>query len=452
VHFGPDAPTPRRPDVIVAGGGLAGCEAAWQLAERGRRVSLIEMRPIQRTPAHQTAAFAELVCTNSFKSEDTGNAHGLLKAEMRELGSLLLRVADETRVAAGTALAVDRHEFSRRMTELVSSHPNITVERREVTQIPDSAAVIATGPLTSGALTQAIQTLLGDDGLAFYDSIAPIIAFESIDLDVAYFASRYGKGDGADYLNCPFNREEYEKFLAALRAADVYPGHEWENIPYFEGCLPIEVMAARGDDTLRFGPMKPVGLHDPRTGKRPYAVLQLRREEKAGQMWNMVGFQTRLRTGEQRRIFRMIPGLHNAEFLRTGSIHRNTYLNFPQRLTYYGAPRARPDIIFAGQLTGVEGYTESAASGILAGINMDRVLSDAEPVVPPATTMLGGLFRYLRDATPAQFQPMNSNFGLLDPLAEPVRDKGARREKIIARAREEMKSWTSDLLSLFTSG
>ena len=431
-------------EVIVVGAGLAGCEAAWQLAERGHRVKLAEMRPVQSTPAHQTDGFAELVCTNSFKSEDLGNAHGLLKAEMRALGSVLLRVADETRVPAGTALAVDRHEFSRRMTEIISSHPNITVTREEVTEVPAGAAVIASGPLTSDSLTRSIHTLLGDDGLAFYDSIAPIIAHDSINLEIAYFASRYGKGDGDDYLNCPMERDQYEHFLAELRAADVYEGHDWEKIPYFEGCLPIEVMAERGPDTLRFGPMKPVGLRDPRTGRRPHAVVQLRREDKTGQMWNMVGFQTRLRTGEQRRIFRLIPGLENAEFLRTGSIHRNTYLNFPQRLTHYGSARTRPDVIFAGQLTGVEGYTESSACGILAGINMSRVVNGEEPIVPPSTTMLGALFRYLREAEPNRFQPMNSNFGLLEPLKEYVRDKGLRREKVIARAREDMATWLRD--------
>ncbi len=429
---------------LVVGGGLAGCEAAWQLAERGHQVTLVEMRPVRNTPAHQTDGLAELVCTNSFKSEDLGNAHGLLKAEMRALGSILLRAADQTKVAAGTALAVDRHRFSDLIGDLISQHPNITLERRELTTVPDEPAVLATGPLTSDALTQSIQTLLGDGGLAFYDSIAPIIAHDSINLDVAYYASRWGKGEGDDYLNCPLDREQYDAFLGALRAADVYHGYDWENIPYFEGCLPIEVMAARGDDTLRFGPMKPVGLRDPRTGKRPHAVVQLRREDATGQMWNMVGFQTRLRTGEQRRVFKMIPGLENAEFLRMGSIHRNTYLNFPQRLSFYGAPHARNDVIFAGQLTGVEGYTESAASGILAGINMDRLLGGAAPVVPPPSTMLGGLFRYLREAPPGQFQPMNSNFGLLDPLDEYVRDKGVRREKTIARARSDFENWMSE--------
>ncbi len=428
-------------EALVIGGGLAGCEAAWQLAERGRQVTLIEMRPVRQTPAHKTGSLAELVCTNSFKSESLTTAHGLLKSEMRALGSILLAAAEPARVAAGSALAVDREVFSSTMTEFLASHPRIRIERMEVTTLPVRPAVIATGPLTSDALTAAITELLGDDGLAFYDAIAPIVAFESIDLDVAYFASRYGKGGGEDYLNCPLDREQYLAFLEALRSADIYPGHDWENIPYFEGCLPIEVMAARGDDTLRFGPMRPVGLPDPRTGRIPYAVLQLRREDQAGQMWNMVGFQTRLRTGEQRRVFRMIPGLEQAEFLRYGSIHRNTYLNFPKTLTPAGAARSRPYLLFAGQLTGVEGYTESAASGILAGINMDRILDGLEPVVPPPTTMLGGLYRYLREGDPRQFQPMNSNFGLLDPISGRVRDKQRRRELLVERAITDFRDW-----------
>jgi methylenetetrahydrofolate--tRNA-(uracil-5-)-methyltransferase len=430
--------------VTVVGGGLAGCEAAWQLAERGHEVRLIEMRPVRNTPAHQTDGLAELVCTNSFKSEDTGNAHGLLKAEMRALGSVLLACADETRVAAGTALAVDRDLFSRRMTAVMEGHPRVRLERGEVTALPDGPAVIATGPLTSDALTTEIAALLGDDGLAFYDSIAPIVAFDSVDLDTAWFASRWGKGEGDDYLNCPLDRGEYEEFVDALRAADVYPGHDWESIPYFEGCLPVEVMAERGVETLRFGPMKPIGLPDPRTGRDAYAVVQLRREDRAGQMWNIVGFQTRLRTGEQRRVFRMVPGLEQAEFLRMGSIHRNTYLNFPGRLTAHGAPAVRPDLIFAGQLTGVEGYTESAASGILAGINLHRIVAGEEPSVPPATTMIGGLYRYLRDTDPTNFQPMNSNFGLLEPLAERVRGKKEKRARLAERARLALEEWRAE--------
>ena len=453
-------------DVLVVGGGLAGCEAAWQLAERGHAVTLREMRPVRSTPAHQTQDLAELVCTNSFKSEDLGNAHGLLKAEMRDMGSILLQAADVSRVPAGQALAVDRDLFARAMTERMERHPNITIERGETTALPDGPAVIATGPLTSAALADSIAALLGDEGLAFYDSIAPIISDDSIDTNVAFFASRWDKGGDDDYLNCPMSREEYESFIHALRAADVYPGHDWENlphtraeapaaqpqvaednIPYFEGCLPIEVMAERGADTLRFGPMKPVGLRDPRTGRRPWAVVQLRREDRTGQMWNMVGFQTRLRTGEQRRIFRMIPGLEQAEFLRTGSIHRNTYLNFPARLNAYGAAPKRPDIIFAGQLTGVEGYTESAASGILAGINMDRILTSQEPVLPPSTTMLGALLQYLRTAEPGRFQPMNSNFGLLDPLTDHVRDKSLRRQRMVQRARDDFAMWVQSTVT-----
>jgi methylenetetrahydrofolate--tRNA-(uracil-5-)-methyltransferase len=427
--------------VTVVGGGLAGCEAAWQLAERGHDVHLLEMRPVRSTPAHQTDGLAELVCTNSFKSEDTSNAHGLLKAEMRALGSVLLACADAARVPAGTALAVDREEFSRRMTAVMESHPRIRVERVEATGLPAGPAVMATGPLSSDALAAAIAKLLGDEGLAFYDAIAPIVAFDSVDMDTAWLASRWGRGDGDDYLNCPLDRERYDAFIRALRAADVYPGHDWEAIPYFEGCLPVEVMAERGTETLRFGPMKPIGLPDPRTGREPYAVVQLRREDRAGQMWNMVGFQTRLRTGEQRRVFRMIPGLEDAEFLRMGSIHRNTYLNFPRRLLPHGAHPDRPDLIFGGQLTGVEGYTESAASGILAGINLHRMVTGREPVVPPPTTMLGGLYHYLRSAAPDNFQPMNSNFGLLEPLEERVRNKREKRARLAERAGGALRAW-----------
>jgi methylenetetrahydrofolate--tRNA-(uracil-5-)-methyltransferase len=431
------------PPVTVVGGGLAGCEAAWQLAERGHAVALVEMRPVRNTPAHQTDGLAELVCTNSFKSEDTGNAHGLLKAEMRALGSVLLACADESRVPAGTALAVDREVFSRRMTAVMEGHPRIELRREEVTALPEGPAVIASGPLTSDALATAIARILGDDGLAFYDSIAPIVSFESVDMETAWLASRWGKGEGDDYLNCPLDRAQYEAFIRELRAADVYPGHDWEKIPYFEGCLPIEVMAERGVETLRFGPMRPIGLRNPRTGRDPYAVVQLRREDRAGQMWNMVGFQTRLRTGEQRRIFRTIPGLQDAEFLRMGSIHRNTYLNFPARLSAHGSPHERPDLIFAGQLTGVEGYTESAASGILAGINLHRTVTGHGPRVPPPTTMIGALYRYLHETEPGSFQPMNSNFGLMEPLEERIKNKQEKRARLAERALAALDAWVA---------
>jgi len=425
--------------VTVVGGGLAGCEAALQLAQRGRRVRLFEMRPVRPTPAHATDLLGELVCTNSFKSEDPANAHGQLKREMRTLGSLLLEAADGARVAAGSALAVDREIFARRMTEAVGSHPRIEVVRGEVTALPDPPAVVATGPLTSDALSAAIRDALGGEGLAFFDAIAPIVHRDSLDETVVFEQGRFE--ESGDYLNCPMSREEYQAFVSALREGDVHQGHDWEAVPWFEGCLPIEVMAARGTETLRFGPMKPIGLVDPRTGRRPWAVVQLRREDRAGQMWNMVGFQTRLRVPEQRRVFTLVPGLAQAEFLRWGSIHRNSYLDFPGRLTSHGSLRQSEDVVFAGQLTGVEGYTESAASGILAGINLDRLLAGRRPVVPPPTTMLGGLFRYLRESEPARFQPMNSNWGLVDPLAEQVRDRGRRRELLAERAQQALIAW-----------
>jgi methylenetetrahydrofolate--tRNA-(uracil-5-)-methyltransferase len=386
-----------------------------------------------------------VVCTNSFKSTDPTNAHGLLKTEMRALGSILLRAAEKTRVPGGTALVVDRQAFATLMTELVEAHPKIHVIREEVTTLPPGPGVIATGPLTSDALSSAIAEILGDDGLAFFDAIAPIVADESLDHDVLFAASRWGKGGADDYLNAPLTEAQYVAFVQALKGAEAYPGHDWENVPYFEGCLPIEVMAERGIDTLRFGPMKPVGLRVPQwNGRRAHAILQLRREDLAGQMWNLVGFQTRLRTREQARVFRMIPGLENAEFLRWGSIHRNTYLNFPARLTSYGGLADRPEIIFAGQLTGVEGYTESAAVGILAGVNLDRIVRGLTPALPPPTTMLGGLMRYLRTAHPARFQPMNSNFGLLDPPDDPIRDKGRKRQLLVARATADFATWVAD--------
>jgi methylenetetrahydrofolate--tRNA-(uracil-5-)-methyltransferase len=423
----------------VVGGGLAGCEAALRLARGGHSVRLVEMRPVRRTPAHQSDQLGELVCTNSFKSEDPSNAHGQLKREMRALGSVLLECADGARVAAGSALAVDRHLFAAAMTRAVEAEPRIEVVRDEVTAIPSGATVIATGPLTSDALSESIRALLGADGLAFFDAIAPIVDRESVDSSIAFAAGRFD--EDADYLNCPMSRPEYDAFVEALRSGESYEGHDWDTVPYFEGCLPIEVMAMRGPDTLRFGPMKPIGLTDPRTGKRPWAVVQLRREDRAGQMWNLVGFQTRLKVGEQRRIFGMIPGLAQAEFLRWGSIHRNSYLNFPAQLTRAGTPASRPDLFFAGQLTGVEGYTESAASGILAGINLGRVLEGLGPLVPPPTTMIGALFRYLKDADPKRFQPMNSNWGLVEPLSAVVRDKDQKRALLAERAQTDLLAW-----------
>ncbi len=429
-------------EVIVVGGGLSGSEAAFQLAERGHWVTLYEMRPHRGTPAHQTDLLGEVVCTNSFKSTDPTNAHGLLKTEMRALGSILLRVASETSVPGGTALVVDRAEFARRMTEVVQSHPRIRVVREEVTELPEGPAIIATGPLTSDALSERIRDALGTDGLSFFDAIAPIVSGDSLDYDIVFPASRWGKGGGDDYLNAPFTREQYDAFIEALKGAQSHEGHDWDQVPYFEGCLPIEVMAARGEETLRFGPMKPVGLPVPHWGgRRAHAVVQLRREDRAGQMWNLVGFQTRLKIGEQARVFRMIPGLQEAEFLRWGSIHRNTYLNFPARLTPHGSLEERPDLIFAGQLTGVEGYTESTAVGILAAVNLDRIVRGKEPVLPPTTTMLGGLMRYLRETDPRHFQPMNSNLGLIDPLPERVRDKLRKRQMIADRAREDFRRW-----------
>ncbi len=432
----------------VVGGGLAGSEAAWALAERGVRVTLHEMRPVVPTPAHRTDRLAELVCSNTFKSVDLGNAHGLLKSELRALGSLLLPCADEARVPGGTALAVDREIFSRLVHDRVTSHPNISVERGEVTGLP-TPAVIATGPLTSDRLAEAIASRLGTAALAFYDAIAPVVADDSLDRTRLYALSRYGKGGGDDYLNCPMQAEEYAAFIDALTGADQFSGHDFDAVPYFEGCLPIEEMAKRGRETPRFGPMKPVGLPDPATGREPHAVVQLRREDRAGQMWNLVGFQTRLRIPEQKRVFGMIPGLAGAEFLRFGSIHRNAYLNSPASLAPELAARDDDLLFFAGQLTGVEGYTESLGTGLLAGINLARRLQGRAAAVPPPTTMLGGLYRYLRDADPAHFQPMNANFGLLDPLpGGKLRGKDAKERKkqlLAERALADLAAWAAAL-------
>jgi methylenetetrahydrofolate--tRNA-(uracil-5-)-methyltransferase len=437
--------------IHVVGGGLAGSEAAWQLGERGHDVVLHEMRPLRPTPAHKTERLGELVCSNTFKSTEVSNAHGLLKAEMRILGSLILWAADQARVPGGSALTVDRDVFSRAVHNRVTSHPRISVVREEVTELPDPG-IVATGPLTSDALADAIRARLGLESLAFYDAIAPIVSHESIDLSVVFRASRYGKetmdtaGDEGAYFNCPMSREQYEAFVDALAAADLASGHDFDKVPYFEGCMPVEEMARRGRETLRFGPMKPVGLEDPRTGRRPYGVVQLRMEDRAGQMWNMVGFQTRLRYPEQQRVFRLIPGLENAEFLRFGSIHRNSYINTPAALSPHLALRDQPRTLFAGQLTGVEGYTESTATGIVAAINLSRMLRGEDPVVPPSTTMLGALYRYMREADTRHFQPMNANFGLMEPLAEDVRDKKRKREMIAERAVADMERWKDEVI------
>jgi methylenetetrahydrofolate--tRNA-(uracil-5-)-methyltransferase len=410
-------------------------------------VTLHEMRPATRTAAHQTDFLAELVCSNSFKSVETANAHGLLKAEMRRLGSLVLAVADTARVPGGAALAVDRTAFARGMQERVAAHPLITIIRGEVTELP-AAGIVATGPLTSDRLAAAIARRLGAQSLAFFDAIAPIVAAESLDHDVLFRASRYGKGDGDDYLNAPFDEARYDAFVQVLVAADQYEppaAHDFDRTPYFEGCLPVEEMARRGRDTLRFGPMKSVGLLDPRTGRQPFAVVQLRREDRAGQMWNLVGFQTRLRTGAQRRVFPLIPGLERAEFLRMGSIHRNSYVNAPATLSAHLAVKDNPLLLLAGQITGVEGYTESAASGLLAGINLARLLAGAPAVVPPPTTMLGALYHYLVACDPARFQPMNANFGLLAPLDPPVREKEKRKAQLAQRAVRDIETFAAGL-------
>jgi len=405
------------------------------------------MRPVVRTPAHQTDRLAELVCSNSFKSVELTNAHGLLKAELRDLGSLLLQCADLARVPAGAALAVDRDQFSQEVHNRVIAHPRVTVRREEIADLP-SPGVVATGPLTSDRLAECISQRLGGTALAFYDAIAPILSAESLDHERLYALSRYGKGEGDDYLNAPLDRDAYESFISELASADQFNGHDFDKVPYFEGCLPIEEMARRGPETLRFGPMKPVGLRDPRSGREPYAVVQLRREDRAGQMWNMVGFQTRLRIPEQQRVFRMIPGLEQAEFLRYGSIHRNAYVNSPASLGPALTAKDDDMLFFAGQFTGVEGYTESLGTGLLAGINLARRLRGLPSAIPPVTTMLGGLYRYLREADPRHFQPMNANFGLLDPLEAAKAGRGgkeARKQALVERARRDFQTWLSEL-------
>ena len=425
----------------VIGAGLAGCEAAWQLAQAGVEVTLVEMKPIRFSPAHHSAGFAELVCSNSLKAERLASAAGLLKAEMQALGSLCVACAYESRVPAGGALAGDREQFSRLVTEQICAHARITVEHREATAIPkQGVTVIAAGPLASDALAGEIAALCGE-ALSFFDAAAPIVSADSVDMDCAFTQSRYGRGGEDDYINCPMDKEEYEAFYDALLHAESAPLHTFDKKKgVYEGCMPIEVMASRGADTMRFGPLKPVGLRDPRTGHRPWAVLQLRKENAGGTMYNLVGFQTNLKFGEQKRVFSMIPALKNAEFLRYGVMHRNTFLDSPRLLNADYSMRKRPDLFFAGQITGVEGYMESAGSGVLAGLNAARRLRGQDPLVLPRETMLGALAGYISDPSVKNFQPMGANFGVLPPLERPVREKRERYESLSTRALEALSA------------
>lgn len=419
----------------VIGAGLAGCEAAFQLAEAGAEVTLVEMKPARMTPAHHFSGFAELVCSNSLKAARVDSAAGLLKEEMRRLGSVCVEAAYHHRVPAGGALAVDREGFSNEITQRIRGHRRITVVEEECLDIPSGVCVVATGPLTDGGLARQIEERLGSGYLSFYDAAAPIVTAESVDEETSFAASRYGKGEN-DYINCPMNREEYEAFHAALLTAERAPLHSIDGggPKVYEGCMPIEIMARRGADTIRFGPLKPVGLRDPRTGHRPWAVVQLRKENSEGTLYNLVGFQTNLRFPEQKRVFGMVPALKNAEFVRYGVMHRNSFLDSPRLLHPTMQLRSAKELFFAGQLTGVEGYMESAASGILAGINAARLLAGREGLVLPRITMMGALFHYISDPTVTAFQPMGANFGVLPPLAEPIRDKRERYAALAARA------------------
>ena len=421
--------------VKVIGAGLAGCEAAWQLAQRGIPVELYEMKPQKMTPAHHSSDFAELVCSNSLRSDQLENAVGLLKEELRRMDSLIMACADEHRVPAGGALAVDRFGFSSAVTEKIRSHPNITVIGEEVTSIPgEGNVIVASGPLTSDALSEDIaRHFPGEEYLHFFDAAAPIVTFESIDMDKAWFASRYDRGT-PDYINCPMTQEEYDRFWTELTQAKQAQLHEFDDGSVFEGCMPIEVLASRGEDTMRFGPLKPVGLRDPKTGHRPYAVVQLRRENQSGSLYNLVGFQTNLKFPEQRRVFSMIPGLEHAEFIRYGVMHRNSFLDSPRLLHADYALRGGDQIYFAGQITGVEGYIESAASGILAGKNLARQLAGLKPLILPRETMMGALAAYISDPTVENFQPMGCNMGILPDLPERIRDKKQKYQAYADRA------------------
>ena len=432
--------------ITIIGGGLAGSEAAWQLAERDYPVTLCEMRPIKATPAHTGDKLAELVCSNSLGSNLPDRAPGLLKNELRRLGSIVLTAAEESSVPAGGALAVDREQFAQRVTDRITAHPRITLERREVTKIPTGPTVIASGPLTSDALAERIADLSGAEHLYFYDAVSPIVLAESIDMEIAYRANRYDRGESeaGDYINCPMTQAEYDDFVAALLSAEKITLKQFEEEDlkqnFFEMCLPIEELARRGQQALAFGPLRPVGLIDPRTGQRPYAVVQLRQDDLVGSLYNLVGFQTNLRWGEQKRVLRMIPGLAEAEFMRYGMMHRNTYINAPALLKPTMQWRTRPDLFFAGQIVGVEGYVGNIASGWLAGVNMARLIAGLEPVTLPPTTMLGALAHYVSHAAPKDFQPMKANFGILPPLPQKIRNKRARYEAYVTRALTDLES------------
>ena len=454
--------------IHIIGGGLAGCEAAWQAASRGVRVTIHEMRPVRPTAVHKTDRLAELVCSNSFRGDKLDNAVGLLKEEMRRLNSLVMRAADQTRVPAGAALAVDRDRFSEAITSAIAAHPLITVLREEVPRVPADASmfplIIATGPLTSDTLSADIAALVGADHLYFYDAISPIVLAETIDTGKVFRASRWqrslrgqtpdviglnpanacGMDDGeGDYLNCPFTKEEYDRFYDALTSAESATVHDFDKEKFFEGCLPIEVMAHRGRDTLRFGPMKPVGLVDPRTGRTPYATVQLRQDNLAGDHFSLVGFQTQLKWGEQARVLKLVPGLENAEFVRFGMVHRNTYINGPTVLRETWQTKARPDLFFAGQISGVEGYVESAASGLLAGLNAAALALGEEPAPAPRTTAIGALAYYVSHADPRTYQPTNITFGIMPPLEHPPRGKMDRKLAISERALAALNAWVA---------
>lgn len=416
--------------ITVIGAGLAGVEAANQIARRGIKVDLFEMKPLKKSPAHKTDNFAELVCSNSLKAMRVDSAAGLLKEEMSRLGSVCLNAADSSAVDAGGALAVDRDIFSKSITENIKSNPNITVHNEIVEKIPNGICVVATGPLTDEKLAQNIKEITGSEHLSFYDAAAPIITSDSIDFNKAFFAARYGKGND-DYINCPMNKEEYEKFYSALINAESAITHKFD---VYEGCMPVEVLAKRGEDSIRFGPLKPVGLRDPRTGHRPWAVVQLRKENSAGSMYNLVGFQTNLKFPEQKRVFSLIPALENAEFVRYGVMHRNTFINSPKLLNRNLSLKSNGNIFFAGQLSGVEGYMESAASGIIAGINAVNLLKSEKPLILPEYTMIGALLNYICDTTVTDFQPMGANFGILPPLEEKIRDKRERYGALAERS------------------